>query len=130
MESCRIQPCKVITNLPTSFFFHLLFSIFFFSSSFFHSTFFGPVFVSQRRRGDADLHGNHGYWQGIRVQSNIYLPKNFVRIENLINYSNKTYQTSNQIYSFILNTKSKILNFFKNFGEDKSIRNCSLPFLV
>jgi hypothetical protein len=26
---------------------------------------------------------------------------------------------------FILNTKEKILNFFKNFGEDKSVRNSS-----
>jgi len=128
MESCRTQPCKVIRNFSTSFF--STFCFYFFSSSVFHSTFFGPAFGSQRRRGDADLHGNHGYWKGSIVQSNIYLPRNFVRIENLINYNNKTYQTSNQIYSFTLNTKAKILNFFKNFGEDKSIRNCSLSFLV
>jgi hypothetical protein len=29
------------------------------------------------------------------------------------------------MYSFILNTKAKTLNFFKNFGEDKSVRNSS-----
>ena len=48
-----------------------------------------------------------------------------MRIANLINCNNKTYQTSNQIHSFILNTKAKTLNFFKNFGEDKSVRKSS-----
>ena len=100
---------------------------FIFSSSFFffYSTFFGPIFGSQRQRGDVDLHDSHGYWQGSRVRSNVYFPMNFVRIENLINYINKTYQASKQIYSFIFNTKAKILNLFKNFGEDKSVRNSS-----
>lgn len=95
------------------------FCLFFSVACFFYSMFFGPVFGSHWQRGDGDLHGNNGYWQGNRVQSKVCLPRNFEQIENLISRNDKTCQ----MYSFILNTKA--LKLLKNFGEGKSARDSS-----